>query len=226
MEPRDASGGVENHDARPGVGGTRLAYGSRVQQDVIAHRELGVAGRRPQQDAATATDRHRSVRVPHYEDARRRFDVCELLEAGAGLRLGRDVLSRIDDRAVAQRDAVHREADGKAREQRPRVVVEHCTRPTQAGFGQRDAALVIQPPQRDQVVIAGDGVPVEREHPPHAFVGHRAVADQIAGAEIAVEVLGRQEVEDRVEGMRVAVDVGDDAVAHQSLTLNLSLTSR
>ena len=71
------------------------------------------------------------------------------------------------------------------------------------------------------VTIARDAAARKCEHLPDALVGHRAVADQVAGTEIAVDFLRREERERGIEGVRVAVDVGDDAVTHQTLTLNL-----
>jgi hypothetical protein len=124
---------------------------------------------------------------------------------------------------VTQRDAIDRDTEREPSEEGAHVIVEHPARPAQAAPSERDAPLVAQAAERDQVVITGHTTPGKREHAANALVGERPVADQIAGAEVAVELLGREERERGLERMRVRVDVGDDPVAHY---LNLRLILR
>jgi hypothetical protein len=126
---------------------------------------------------------------------------------------------------VTQRDAVGRGPERKLGEERVHVGFEHSTRPAQAGSGERDAALVTQAPERNQVVVSRHTASGQREHAPDALVGQRPVTDQIAGAEVAVELLRREKAEHRVERVRVRMDVRNDPVAHKN-NLNLRLTLR
>jgi hypothetical protein len=57
-----------------------------------------------------------------------------------------------------------------------------------------------------------------------AVVAGRQGVDEIAGAEIAVKGLRRQERERGVERVGVCVDIGDEPVAHER-SLSLRLTS-
>ena len=124
---------------------------------------------------------------------------------------------------MTQRDAIDRNAEREPGQERAHVILEHSPRPAQAGLSERDAALVAQAAERDQVVITGHTAPGKREHAADALVGQRPVADQVAGAEVAVELLGREEGERRVERVRVRVNVRDNPVAHY---LNLRLILR
>jgi hypothetical protein len=124
---------------------------------------------------------------------------------------------------VTQRDAIYRDAERESGQERAHVILEHAARPAQAGPSERDAALVAQAAERDQVVITGHTAPGKCQHAADALVGQRPVADQVAGAEIAVQLLGREEGERRVERVRVRVDVRDNPVAHY---LNLRLILR
>jgi hypothetical protein len=124
---------------------------------------------------------------------------------------------------VTQRDAIYRDAERESGQERAHVILEHPARPAQAGPSERDAALVAQADERDQVVITGHTAPGKCQHAADALVGQRPVADQVAGAEIAVQLLGREEGERRVERVRVRVDVRDNPVAHY---LNLRLILR
>jgi hypothetical protein len=77
----------------------------------------------------------------------------------------------------------------------------------QAGLGQRDAALVAQAAERHQVVVARYAGAAQLGHAPHGLVGQRPVADEIARAQVAVELLGGEEGQGRLEGVQVGVDV-------------------
>jgi hypothetical protein len=124
---------------------------------------------------------------------------------------------------VTQRNAIDRDAERELAQERPHVVLEHPARPAQACASERDAALVAHAAERNQVVIPGHAAPGKREHTTDALVGQGPVADQVAGAEVAVELLGREEGERGLERVRVRMDVGDDTIAHY---LNLKLTVR
>jgi IS4 transposase len=124
---------------------------------------------------------------------------------------------------VTQCDAIDRDAEREPGQQRAHIIVEHAVRPAQAGPCEWDAALVAQAAERDQVVITRHTAPGKREHAADALVGQRAVPDQVAGAEVAVELLGGEEREHRLERVRVRVDVRNDPVAHY---LNLRLILR
>ena len=64
-------------------------------------------------------------------------------------------------------------------------------------------------------MIAGDAAAGEIAHAPHALVREGAVAHEVAGAQVGLDVLVGQEGQRSVEGVEVGVHVGDDREAHQ-----------
>jgi hypothetical protein len=126
---------------------------------------------------------------------------------------------------VTQRDAIDAVPERQLGEECAHVVLELAARPPQARPCKWDAALVADAPEDDQVVIPGHAAPGKREHAAHALVRQWPVADQVAGAEVGVDLLRREEAERRLERVRVRMDVRNDPVTH-SLSLNLNVRFR
>jgi hypothetical protein len=216
VEARHALREVQDHHTCTGVAAARLTDRPRVEDDRLARLEGDLAGRLAQQHPPAPADGHRAMRVAEHEDVGARGGLGQLVEAGARSVGAEHVLARVGHRAVADGHPVALDSEGQAAEQLARVVVEHRAGPPEALAGERGAALVAQPAQRDEVVVARHAGRAEREDAAHALVGVRAVADEVAGAEVAVEALALQEGEGGVESVQVAMDVGEHAEAHQA----------
>ena len=124
--------------------------------------------------------------------------------------------SQIGSRGLAWKSSTpSRTADGasvssQARSSAPSTVrVQRAATPASPAKSARsidpeDAEIVV-PAERQRGALA---------HEPAALVGLRPVADQVAEAPELVGLLALDLGEDRLEGVEVGVDVGDDCDAH------------
>jgi hypothetical protein len=62
--------------------------------------------------------------------------------------------------------------------------------------------------QRDQIVVTGDAESADVLHSRDALVRMGPIAHQISGANVLVDILGGQAVEDAFERVEVAMNVG------------------
>jgi len=142
-----------------------------------------------------------------------RLEPAKLL---ACLARGGDVAARILDRAVSHRDPGLRASDERQRrELLADVVGEHPRGPLEGLPCERPDSRVVEPPDRDEVVVAGDAEGVEVPDAPSALVRGGAVPHEVSEAQVAVHSRPLEDADRRHERGKVPVDVGEDSVAHQ-----------
>jgi hypothetical protein len=218
VEGRPAGREVEDRDPCAGIAAARLADGSRVEHDRLValqgHRARALAQERP----PPHPDRHGSVGVAEDQDVGRRRAGGELPQFLASPLLADDVLLGVRQRAVVVRDAVVSGSQRKLAEHGARVVFEHVAGPAQARARERYAALVAEPVEHHEVVVAGDTRARKGEDAANALVRVGAVAHEVSRAQVTIDALAREERQRRIEGVQVAVDVGDDPDARHLRT--------
>jgi hypothetical protein len=100
-------------------------------------------------------------------------------------------------------------------EVRARGAAEAPPGPLEARAGETAALVVAEAADCDQIVITGDADSVETCDHVDAFVGKGPVSDEVSGAEEALDRLCPQRGHGRTQRRKVAVDVGEDSVAHR-----------
>jgi len=205
---------VEHEVRGARVAVARLADGARVEQPAaVGEVDLAAALRKPAREgvAVRQAQRDRDVAVADEDELRRRQ-----LERLADDGLAQHVLpDRVARTRVERLDAVPLGLRLELAQVVERLRLEHVDRPARARRGVRRERRQVDLPERGEVVVAEQTEVGVRARLGDAAVRLRAVADDVSEAPELVDALGAHVVEHRLEGVPVAVNVGDGSDAQQ-----------
>src|SRR3954454_25343674 len=191
----------------------RLAHGARIE-DPLALAHIGARAVRAggAGDAlAPAHEGQGDVRVADQADA-----VALGVEAQLGLQGAQDVLPDGVAGAGVEEPDLLLEVLGRQRAQRLEVALaDRLARPARRGGRTWGELLERERAGDGQVVVAGEQHVAAAERELDAQIRLRAVADEVAEAPDLVDPGGVDGVEDRLEGLAVAVDVRDHRDVHE-----------
>jgi hypothetical protein len=158
------------------------------------------------------------------EEADRRLDVGEGL---GGVELAEDVVVLVEGRAVADGDGLLDDL-GALLQPDQEVEVLPGDRLLGPEDGRRGDGIEgldgVEPGDRLVVVAPDDGQGLEGQDLLDDLVRRGPVADEVAEKEVVVDPLLLDGLEDRVEGLEVAVDVGEDQVAQGTPSFSRTLS--
>ena len=142
--------------------------------------------------------------------------------AAGGLVAGEDVVELLDvqRRAVTEQHVVLAHLVGQLLQPLHVVLLQDLGVAVQRVAGGVVVVRVVHPPGDGGVVVAQDGVRHLRSHQRAGLVGAGAVADGVAQADVAIDPLGLERLEHRLQGFDVRVGIREDSVAHGRLTIS------